>query len=1179
VPATCGNGVVEEGEACDPAEGEPSECCQDCRYKTSETVCRAAVDICDRVEYCSGTQAGCPIDAKQPAGFPCRSANGLLCDIEEVCDGVSDVCPADVLRPASHVCRPVAGGCDVAETCTGVSPACPTDAVLSDAELCRPVAGVCDVPEYCSGTSATCPADVVLGATTVCRTAASACDAEEFCTGVTATCPPDKLVDVGSPCNDGSMCTTEDACTAEGTCEGAFTCTCTVDTDCDDGNPCSLDSCVAGSCVYETGSNRVCRPAVDLCDVEERCSPTSTECPVDTVKPDGTVCREAAGLCDAREVCNGVSPFCTADVKLGTTTVCRGAAGGCDVAEVCDGSSNDCPSDVLLAAGTVCRNASGACDEAERCTGSSTLCPLDESLPVGSACDDGLQCTAPDLCLSDGSCAGKYFCQCMSDEQCDDGNACTHDVCDVAGGKCVYTNVEAGNVNVTCSDGNSCTLNDVCDGMGQCYGLAPPCADGCEYHGLCCGGECLCEGGWFGEACDLNVGSGAAYEAFDWCSVTVVATEDASSDSGSASAGDGEEAVASIVSTGSQSLVKEEVDGCAIFPFLLYRDVLDGKAEAVITLDSLAAAQTAPVAPGSAPTQLHLRALNGGALRVGIDGTLGVDADGAGDAQAELDGVLGTDAIMLWFDVPMTMQGIRFAGLENVVAQVSQENMMTAAEVAEAVSDTGSGEGGGEGAASKRSSQRKRQPGTREQAIVEFFAEVDDTTETTMRSLGSIVTSANVVDLRSADRSLVAAGMRVSWGLGDGFSLVDVSAAPEAGSDAAALVEEKEGGGGGSGGNVGAIVGGVIGGICACCLLIALTVFAVRKRQSSLDQKSSKAALATNTVPMRAFGSEDTYRTLPVGGAAAAGEGDTYRAMPYGTAGPAAPGKRRSRSNSRSRTAESTYSAVGAPSPSSGAYRPIGNPSPSSGAYRSIQPEGTYGTVGSVSSSSDAYRQMPYGPAAPSAKSYGTVGQSSEGTMIARPGDAYRPISPAGPPAPSDKAKRRSQRKSQRLSQKLRQDKQSGLYAPVDSFKPAAPTNQYRPVQASSSSLPGSHHGPPAKQSSFYAAGPVAPAKGPPPPPPGTQGKTYGTTGPMARPARGPPGPPASLASGPLSPRSGTGPISPRAGTGPIRPPVSPRGASAAPLPPPLAGGRGRGRGGFRGGRGRGTGPVAPGRF
>jgi hypothetical protein len=82
---SCGNGILEAGEDCDPGgTADPccnaatckfasgavcsplnSNCCQEsCQLASQGTVCRPSVDgQCDVQEVCSGTTAVCPVDA------------------------------------------------------------------------------------------------------------------------------------------------------------------------------------------------------------------------------------------------------------------------------------------------------------------------------------------------------------------------------------------------------------------------------------------------------------------------------------------------------------------------------------------------------------------------------------------------------------------------------------------------------------------------------------------------------------------------------------------------------------------------------------------------------------------------------------------------------------------------------------------------------------------------------------------------------------------------------------------------------------------------------------------------------------------------------------------------------------------------------------------------------------
>lgn len=117
----CGNGIVEQGEDCDPGSGRNSTCCDSatckftansvcdpthstcctssCQLAPSTQVCRPALDsACDLQESCSGTSADCPVDHVKSNGTPC--GEGLAC--------ASGTCTSrdrmsSVFRLSSHV--------------------------------------------------------------------------------------------------------------------------------------------------------------------------------------------------------------------------------------------------------------------------------------------------------------------------------------------------------------------------------------------------------------------------------------------------------------------------------------------------------------------------------------------------------------------------------------------------------------------------------------------------------------------------------------------------------------------------------------------------------------------------------------------------------------------------------------------------------------------------------------------------------------------------------------------------------------------------------------------------------------------------------------------------------------------------------------------------------------------
>ncbi|MDI7268798.1 MAG: lamin tail domain-containing protein [Myxococcota bacterium] len=184
----------------------------------------------------------------------------------------------------------------------------------------------------------------------------------------------------GTPCDDGNACTLDDSC-AGGACLGtALDCNdlnpCTTDPcdretglcapfwntePCDDGNPCTLgDTCGGGEC--RSGVQRECTDLDDACNRGE-CNPLTGACEAQRF-PDGRACDDG-------------DP-CTYDESC--------AAGICGA-----GSTRDC---------SFLDNAcnAGACDSVD---GSCVRRPFADGTP----CDDGVECTAPDTCLT-GVCVG-----------------------------------------------------------------------------------------------------------------------------------------------------------------------------------------------------------------------------------------------------------------------------------------------------------------------------------------------------------------------------------------------------------------------------------------------------------------------------------------------------------------------------------------------------------------------------------------------------------------------------------------------------------------------------------------------------------------------------------------------------------------------------------------------------
>ncbi|MBM4354836.1 MAG: hypothetical protein FJ109_13785 [Deltaproteobacteria bacterium] len=233
-----------------------------------------------------------------------------------------------------------------------------------------------------------------------------------------------------APCDDGNSCTAGDKC-------GSGACIPGAPLDCSDSNPCTNDVCSPlKGCLHTTNTDSC--DDQDPCTEGDKCSGgmcvglTAKDCSDGNPCTDDT-CMPLAG-CSYKVnplPCDDGNP-CTTGDKCSLGTCVGGKPIDCN-------DNNPCTKD--------------ACDPVLGCT----------HAPLAGTCDDGNPCTTGDKC-DKGICVG------TSVMDCDDSNPCTKDICTPNG--CAQENLAG-----PCSDSNTCTVGDQCE-AGKCKpGTAMKCND------------------------------------------------------------------------------------------------------------------------------------------------------------------------------------------------------------------------------------------------------------------------------------------------------------------------------------------------------------------------------------------------------------------------------------------------------------------------------------------------------------------------------------------------------------------------------------------------------------------------------------------------------------------------------------------------------------------------------
>ena len=464
----------------------------------------------------------CTDDACVPSTGTCvYEKNGAGCDDGSACTA-NDLCDAGACKAGQAI------SCDDKNPCT-------TDACKSQADgtyKCHYSAAdaACDDGDACTDKDACKAGSCAPGAKLVCNDSNPCTD--DVCSATAADGKPAGCSATANTaaCSDNAKCLA--GVCAKGVCKPK------TDAGCNDNNPCTDDKCGAKGCEFTARADKStcadkdeCK-AASLCDKGHCVAGKAEDC------NDGNPC--TTDSCDPKNGCLWAANTgaCEDGDKCTSGDVCKNGAcqqgQAIDVVKVCD-DGNICTKETCSAKdgclhepfatkcddGNVC-TAGEQCND-KQCTGGElvkcvdgNVCTIDICDPKSGACswgqkkgdcDDGMGCTVGDHC-------DKGKCLPVGNKDCGDGNPCTDDSCDAKTGGCVNMPAPDGKL-VPCDDGSKCTKSDACSG-GKCQGTgAPVCNDANECtHDGCdpTSGNCIfkphkqgCDNGdkcTFGDTCN-----------------------------------------------------------------------------------------------------------------------------------------------------------------------------------------------------------------------------------------------------------------------------------------------------------------------------------------------------------------------------------------------------------------------------------------------------------------------------------------------------------------------------------------------------------------------------------------------------------------------------------------------------------------------------------------------------
>ena len=453
----------EDGNLCTVGDSCTGGACKGGALKPCDDGNKCTIDSCDANNgLCVHDKlAGC----SKPCGADADCKDDNPCTTESCDSGVCATKPLEATCDDGNACT-VGDVCKQGVCAPGLAKSCNDGNPCTD-DVCNPISG-CLHPANSAG----CDADAdPCTAADVCKDKAcilgpkKACDdgspcTKDSCDAKTGSCLHDAKPFEGDPCDaDGSVCTVSDSC-AGGVCTKGKA------LPCDDSNPCTVDACDPKAGCSHTAKAGACEDG-DACTLNDNCQ--------------GTTCKAgSAKVCDDGDACT--QDGCDAKTGACTKTPVVGCAGTCASAADCD-DGKPCTSDGCDKGLCTHQNLTATCASVDACAKAGT-CQAGSC--VGGSftnCDDGKPCTT-DACNSktgecswttntapcddgnpctEGDACKLGSCTAGSPKVCNDNNPCTTDACDVKTGNCVTQNVDG----AACDDNDACTSGEVCSG-GAC---------------------------------------------------------------------------------------------------------------------------------------------------------------------------------------------------------------------------------------------------------------------------------------------------------------------------------------------------------------------------------------------------------------------------------------------------------------------------------------------------------------------------------------------------------------------------------------------------------------------------------------------------------------------------------------------------------------------------------------